>query len=144
MRLRGSARLLAASLMLVAAGPAAADPTATDLESAVTQIPIGAGRFAEGFTPGPDGAVWFCTLLGGYLGRIDTATYAVTRIPLPQLLAGGHELVVGSDGALWYPEFVTNRAGRYDPRTGEQREYELPFTFATENPIMAAGPDGAL
>ncbi|MEC3919360.1 Vgb family protein [Nocardia sp. CDC160] len=186
MRLRSSAILLATTAMLIAAGPSTATPPPADLDAAVTQIPVGALRFAERFTPGPDGAlwftlppsevarldtttlemrtfptggllpgptgittgpdgaVWFFTLLGGYLGRIDPETYEITRVPLPHPLAGGHELVVGSDGALWYPEFVTNRAGRYDPRTGDQREFDLPFTFPTENPIMAAGPDGAL
>ncbi|WP_067540588.1 Vgb family protein [Nocardia crassostreae] len=181
-----SALLLATVAALVATGPATAAPPATDLEAAVTQIPIGAVRFAERFAPGPDGAlwftlppaevarldtatlamqtfpaggllpgptgittgpdgaIWFSTLLGGYLGRIDPVTYDITRVTLPHPFAGGHELVVGSDGALWYPEFVTNRAGRYDPRTGEQREFDLPYAFPTENPILAAGPDGAL
>ncbi|WP_067537756.1 Vgb family protein [Nocardia crassostreae] len=183
--LRRSAAIV--TLTLVLGGTAtAAPPQAADPAAAVTQIQVGFASFAErftagpdgglwftlppadigrldtttlqleripaggllpgttGITTGPDGAVWFSTLLGGYLGRIDPSTREITRYPLPHPLAGGHELVVGADGALWYPEFVTNRVGRFEPATGESTEYALPHTFPSQNPIMAAGPDGAL
>ncbi|MFI9503998.1 hypothetical protein [Nocardia sp. NPDC052566] len=184
---RSRSAVLATVITLTAttfAATASAGPPSP--EASVTQIPVGAFRFAERFTAGPDGglwftlppaevarfdteklrletfwaggllpgttgitvgpdqAIWFSTLLGGYLGRIDPRTREITRVTLPHPLAGGHELVVGSDGAFWYPEFVTNRVGRYDPETGAQQEFALPYTFPTQNPIMAAGPDGQL
>lgn len=42
-----------------------------------------------GMTVGADGAVWFSTLLGGYLGRIDPGNLRIERIDLPHGWAGG-------------------------------------------------------
>jgi virginiamycin B lyase len=65
-----------------------------------------------GLTTGPDGAIWFASLVGGSgkLLRIPTnatAASQITSFPVPSK-GGVYWIATGPDGALWFTEWMNN------------------------------------
>jgi streptogramin lyase len=90
-----------------------------------------------GITAGPDGAVWFSELSGGFhIGRIS-ASHVLTEFPAS---IGAQGITAGPDGAVWFTSF--SEIGRITP-AGTVTEFPLPSaTHGTDG--ITAGPDGAL
>jgi len=99
-------------------------------------------------TLGPDGAMWFLTLLG-HIGRIS-GNGAITVFPIPTPNSHPSDIISGPDGALWFTEQYANKIGRITT-DGVITEYTLPAPPAgsscTSNfgpSRITVGPDGAL
>src|SRR5579883_2040776 len=86
--------------------------------------PRGAGPY--GISTAPDGTVYFASLAGSYLGRIDGDDGSVTVIDPPTARAGVRRVWPDSAGRLWVSEYNAGQVGRYDPATGEWAEWRLP------------------
>ena len=79
-----------------------------------------------GITSTPAGDVWFASLAGDYIGRIDRATGDVTVVEPPRRGAGPRRIWSDSKGMLWVSFWHTGGIGRYDPATKAWRVYPMP------------------
>ena len=86
--------------------------------------PRGVGPY--GIAATPDGTVYYASLAGSYLGRIDGDDGQVTVIEPPTPRQGARRVWSDSRGRLWITEYNAGQLGRYDPRSGEWREWRLP------------------
>jgi virginiamycin B lyase len=93
-------------------------------ESVVYEAPRGQGPY--GIASTPDGEVWFASLAGSYLGRIDRATGEVAEIDTPTGGGGARRVWSDSSGSLWVTEWFAGKLARYDPDTEEWAEWQLP------------------
>ncbi|CAG9170363.1 Virginiamycin B lyase [Cupriavidus laharis] len=90
----------------------------------VFDAPQGRGPYGIAVTPGGD--VYFASLAGGYIARIDTATGAAHVMAPPTPRSGPRRIWSDSKGTLWISEWTAGKLGAYDPGTGRWREWALP------------------
>src|SRR5205814_10199761 len=90
--------------------------------------PRGPGPY--GISTAPDGTVYFASLAGSYLGRIDGDDGSVTVIEPPTPGAGVRRVWADSTGRLWVAEYNVGQVGMYDPATGTWRAWKLPASGA--------------
>ncbi len=93
-------------------------------EMAVFDAPQGRGPY--GITATPDGEIYFVSLAGSYLARVDLESGAATVIEPPTADQGARRVWSDSQGRLWISEWNAGQVGRYDPAAGEWRELPLP------------------
>lgn len=86
--------------------------------------PNGAGPYGITITPGGD--VYYASLAGNYIARIDKATGAAHVIVPPTPYAGPRRIWSDSKGSLWVSEWTAGKLGAYDPATERWREWRLP------------------
>ncbi len=95
---------------------------------AVVTAPRGRGPY--GITSTPDGAVWFASLAGDFLGQIEveaiTGAITAREVDPPTPGAGPRRVWSDSGGALWISEWNAGQVGRYDPATRSWQEWRLP------------------
>jgi virginiamycin B lyase len=84
------------------------------------------GQGPYGIATTPDGEVWFSSLAGSYLGRIDRATGEATAIEPPTPGAGARRVWSDPQGRLLISEWNAGQVGRYDPADGSWREWPIP------------------
>ena len=109
--------------------PAASrEPAAVDIQE--WEVPW-EGRPRDPFTRDGE-AVWFVGQANSYLGRLDVATGAMSRIDMREG-AGPHNLIVGTDGRVWYAGNRDAHIGIYDPSTEA-------FDFIETDPTAVADP----
>jgi virginiamycin B lyase len=90
----------------------------------VWDAPRGPGAY--GITTTPAGAVYFASLAGSYIARIDPATGAATVIEPPTPQQGARRVWSDSQGALWISEFLAGQLARFDPGRNTWRSWRLP------------------
>ncbi len=90
----------------------------------VSDAPHGRGPY--GICTTPDGSVFYASLAGSYIGRIDTATGAVAVLQPPTARQGARRVWADSRGRIWVSEWNAGQLGLYDPATGRWREWRLP------------------
>jgi virginiamycin B lyase len=90
----------------------------------VFQAPRGAGPY--GITTTPSGAVYYASLAGSYLGRIDVRTGRATVLRPPTRGQGARRAWSDSRGRIWISEWNVGKLGMHDPRTRRWREWRLP------------------
>jgi virginiamycin B lyase len=91
----------------------------------VFQAPGGRGPY--GITVTPDGSIYYASLAGSHIARIDPATGTATRIDPPTAGQGARRVWSDSQGRIWVSEWNAGQVGMYDPRGGGTwREWKLP------------------
>ena len=90
----------------------------------VFRAPRGAGPY--GITVGKDGFVYYASLAGSCLGRIDPATGRATVLEPPTRDQGARRAWADSRGRIWISEWDAGKVGVYDPATKRWREWRLP------------------
>jgi len=93
-------------------------------EMAVFDAPRGRGPY--GIASTPSGDVYFVSLAGSYLARIDLDTDEAIVIEPPTPGQGARRVWSDSRGRLWVSEWNAGQVGLYDPSTEEWREWRLP------------------
>jgi virginiamycin B lyase len=88
------------------------DPRSGDLK--VFDAPKGRGPY--GIHATPDGTVYFASLAGNYVGRIDAASNNVQVIEPPTANQGARRVWSDSKGMLWVAEWNSGNLSRYDPK----------------------------
>jgi len=88
--------------------------------------PGGTGPY--GITTTPSGQVWYASLAGSHIARIDLATGKATALRPPTKGQGARRIWSDSPGRLWVSEWNAGRVARYDPKTRRWREWRLPGT----------------
>ncbi len=84
------------------------------------------GRGPYGIASTPEGSIYFVSLAGSYLARIDAATGAAQVIEPPTPNQGARRVWSDSRGRLWVSEWNSGNVSRYDPKTREWRAWRLP------------------
>ena len=84
------------------------------------------GRGPYGITTTPAGEVYYASLAGSHIARIDTATGAATVLQPPTPGQGARRVWSDSRGRIWVSEWNAGQVGRYDPAGGGWTEWPLP------------------
>ena len=84
------------------------------------------GRGPYGITATPDGEVYYASLAGSHIARIDPETGRATVIEPPTPGQGARRVWSDSHGRIWVSEWNAGQVGRYDPETRGWREWRLP------------------
>ena len=90
----------------------------------VWQDPDGRGPY--GITATPDGEIYYSSLAGSHLGKINRADGSVTMIEPPDEGAGLRRVWSDSRGDLWVSGWNSGKLYRYQPDTGEWDQWPLP------------------
>jgi virginiamycin B lyase len=92
----------------------------------VQTFPAPGGRGPYGITATPQGEIYFASLAGSYLGRIDRQSRAAQVLEPPTLGQGARRVWSDSSGRLWVTEWNAGQLARYDPASGDWLEWRLP------------------
>lgn len=84
------------------------------------------GRGPYGIHATPDGTVYYASLAGSYIGRIDGATSAVTVIEPPTPRQGARRVWSDSKGDVWVAEWNSGNLSRYSPKSGQWKTWKAP------------------
>ncbi len=84
------------------------------------------GRGPYGIHATPDGTVYYASLAGSYVGRIDPASGKATVIEPPTRRQGARRVWSDSKGNVWVAEWLSGQLSRYDPRTGRWKAWKAP------------------
>lgn len=97
-----------------------------DGEVQLWPAPRGRGPYGIAATPGGD--VYFVSLAGSYLGRIEAdggeVRFVEIEPPIPD--QGARRVWSDAEGVLWISEWNAGQVGRYDPATETWSEWRLP------------------
>jgi virginiamycin B lyase len=91
---------------------------------AVWESPGGRGPY--GITSTPNGVVYYASLAGNHIARLDPASSTSTPIQPPTPQQGARRVWSDSRGRIWVSEWNAGQLGMYDPMTGAWREWRLP------------------
>jgi virginiamycin B lyase len=105
----------------------------------VFRAPRGQGPY--GITAARDGFVYYASLAGSYLGRIDRRTGRATVLQPPTRGQGARRAWADSGGRIWVSEWNAGKVARYDPRTRRWREWRLPGSNPQPYSVYVDGSD---
>jgi virginiamycin B lyase len=98
------------------------DPTGGQM--AVFDDPDGRGPYGIAATPAGD--IWYASLAGSHIARVDRATGGATIVEPPTAGQGARRVWSDSTGRIWVSEWNAGKVGVHDPSTGEWQEWPLP------------------
>jgi virginiamycin B lyase len=84
------------------------------------------GRGPYGITATPSGEVYYASLAGSHIARIDVATGEATVIEPPTANQGARRVWSDSEGRVWVSEWNAGAVSVYDPEDGSWRSWRLP------------------
>lgn len=103
------------------------DPASGDVT--VWRAPRGTGPY--GITTTPSGDVYYASLAGSHIARIDVETGRSTVIEPPTRGQGARRVWSDSQGRIWVSYWNTGEVARYDPQSRAWREWKLPGNART-------------
>ena len=83
------------------------------------------GRGPYGIHATPDGTVYYVSLAGSFLGKIN-ADGSTTVIEPPTSRQGARRVWSDSKGDLWVAEWNSGNLSRYQPKTGAWKSWKAP------------------
>jgi virginiamycin B lyase len=84
------------------------------------------GRGPYGIATAPDGSVYYASLAGNHIARINLDTGAATILEPPTAQQGARRVWSDSRNRIWVSEWNVGQLGMYDPATNRWREWKLP------------------
>jgi virginiamycin B lyase len=90
----------------------------------VFDAPGGPGPYGIATTAA--GEVWYASLAGSHVARVDTRSGRARVVEPPTAGQGARRIWPDSRGRLWVSEWNAGRLAMYDPRRGRWREWRLP------------------
>jgi virginiamycin B lyase len=97
------------------------DPASGEMK--VFDAPRGRGPY--GIHATPDGTVYFASLAGSYVGRIE-ADDRITVLEPPTPRQGARRVWSDSKGNIWVAEWSSGQLSRFDPRSGRWKAWKAP------------------
>lgn len=98
------------------------DPDTGTME--VFDAPGGPGPY--GITTTPDGDVYYASLAGSHIARMDTETGKATIIEPPTEDQGARRVWSDSQGRIWVSEWNSGQVSVYDPTKKDWQTWRLP------------------
>ena len=98
------------------------DPATGDMR--VWAAPEGRGPY--GITATPSGDIYYASLAGSHIARVDLDTGEATVIEPPTPNQGARRVWSDSQGRIWVSEWNSGQLSRYDPRDGSWKAWKLP------------------
>jgi virginiamycin B lyase len=98
------------------------DPATGKVEA--WKAPKGVGPY--GITTTPNGDVWYASLAGDHIAKIDTVSGDALVVPPPKPGVGPRRIWSDSKGLLWVSFWTTGEVGRYDPLAKAWKVWALP------------------
>ena len=98
------------------------DPRTGDIN--VWKAPRGPGPY--GIAATPEGDIYYASLAGNHIAKIDKATGAAIVIEPPSKGQGARRVWSDSTGRIWVSEWNAGQLGLYDPKANIWREWKLP------------------
>jgi len=98
------------------------DPKSAKVE--VFDAPRGRGPY--GIATAPDGSVWYASLSGSHIARVDPASGRTEVIEPPTHGQGARRIWPDSKGRIWVSEWTAGQVAVYDPKTDRWKEWKLP------------------
>ena len=83
-------------------------------------------RGPYGICTAPDGSVYYASLAGSHIARIDTQTGKATVIEPPTPNQGARRVWADSQNRIWVSEWRSGQVSRYDPKTKQWRAWKAP------------------
>lgn len=93
-------------------------------EMRVFKAPKGRGPYGIHVTPG--GVVYYASLAGSHIARIDASSGAATVIEPPTPRQGARRVWSDSKGDVWVAEWNSGNLSRYEPKTGKWSAWKAP------------------
>jgi len=90
----------------------------------VWKAPRGFGPY--GIATTPQGDVWYASLAGDHIARIDVESGTVAIVEPPRKGVGPRRIWSDSKGVLWVSLWNSGEVGRYDPAAKTWRTWQLP------------------
>lgn len=84
------------------------------------------GRGPYGITTTPDGDVYYASLAGNHIARIDIGTGEATVIEPPTQDQGARRVWSDSQGRIWVSEWSSGQVSVYDPADESWQQWRLP------------------
>ncbi|MEP7056923.1 MAG: lyase [Caldimonas sp.] len=94
----------------------------------VKDAPRGAGPY--GICTAPDGEVWWCSLAGSFIARIDRRSGDSVVVEPPTPRQGARRVWPDSHGRIWVSEWNSGHLSAYDPTKKSWRTHKLPASGA--------------
>ena len=98
------------------------DPKAATVET----FPAPRGPGPYGIAATPEGDVYYASLAGSHIARINTGNGRARVIEPPTAAQGARRIWSDSRGRLWVSEWDAGQLGMYNPETSRWREWRLP------------------
>jgi virginiamycin B lyase len=98
------------------------DPTTGAMQ--VWDAPRGRGPY--GIATTPDGDVYYASLAGSHIVRLNPDSGAATVIEPPTKEQGARRVWSDSTGRIWVSEWNSGNVSRFDPKTGAWKTWKLP------------------
>ncbi|WP_332815096.1 Vgb family protein [Ramlibacter sp.] len=92
----------------------------------VTAMPSPRGRGPYGICATPAGDIWWCSLAGSFIARIDRRTGESQIVEPPTRDQGARRVWSDSRGRIWVSEWNSGQLSMHDPRTGAWRAWKPP------------------
>jgi virginiamycin B lyase len=93
-------------------------------EVRIWRAPRGSGPY--GIATTPSGEIYYASLAGNHIARIDTESGEATVIEPPTPRQGARRVWSDSRGRIWVSYWNTGQVGMYDPAARSWREWKLP------------------
>jgi virginiamycin B lyase len=98
------------------------DPATGKVEA--WKAPKGVGPY--GIATTPKGDVWYASLAGDHIVKIDTVSGDAAMVPPPKPGVGPRRVWSDSKGLLWVSFWQSGEVGRYDPNAKSWKVWRLP------------------
>lgn len=98
------------------------DPASGKVE--VFKATRGVGPY--GISTTPEGSVYFASLAGGYIARINLETGNATVLQPPTQDQGARRVWSDSQDRVWFSEWNAGKLGMYNPFNNTWKEWQLP------------------
>jgi virginiamycin B lyase len=92
----------------------------------VSVKPSPKGRGPYGICATPAGEVWWCSLAGSFIARIDPRSGDSVLVEPPTPNQGARRVWSDSRGRIWVSEWLSGQLSVHDPATRSWRQWKLP------------------
>jgi len=104
----------------------------------VSVKPSPRGRGPYGICATPQGEVWWCSLAGSFIARIDRATGDSRIVEPPTPRQGARRVWSDSRGRIWVAEWNSGNLSMHDPALGDGPDSWRSWKAPSENPRVYA------
>ena len=94
----------------------------------VQRAPRGTGPY--GICTTPQGDVWYCSLAGSFIAKVDRKSGNSTVVEPPTPNQGARRVWSDSRGRIWVSEWLSGQLSMHDPKDASWRQWKLPGAAA--------------